>query len=88
MLVLQILRLFLLQSQSYDGTLLEVVLRALMLAYDIFCASSQNFSGTAMLVQHELKPIVEHNDVARRWLIVQCYLYVQTFEFATVYAPE
>lgn len=41
-----------------------------------------------MLVRHELQPQLAFNDNSGRWIVIQCNVNGDIFDFASVYAPQ
>ncbi|MCO5614515.1 hypothetical protein L7F22_068798 [Adiantum nelumboides] len=56
--------------------------------YHIFYAGSTNFSGVVMLIHHKLNPHLAYNDSDGRWMVIQCIINVEIYDFAGVYASQ
>ena len=49
-------------------------------------AGSFRYSGVVMLVNQNMNPLLAYNDPKGRWMVVQCLLNGEVYEFAGIYA--
>ena len=56
--------------------------------FDIFCANQGTTSGVLMIIKHELNPTVVYNDQRGRWMVVQCMINGEVYDFGGIYAPN
>ena len=54
--------------------------------FDIFYAGQGTTSGVLMIIKHELNPMVAYNDQRGRWMVVQCMINGETYDFGGIYA--
>ena len=55
---------------------------------DIFYVGQGTTSGVIMIIKHELNPIPAYNDQCGRWMVVQCMINGETYDFVGIYAPN
>ena len=41
-----------------------------------------------MIIKHEVNPTVAYNDQRGRWMVVQCMINGETYDFVGIYAPN
>ena len=56
--------------------------------FDIFYAGQGTTSGVLMIIKHELNPTVAYNDQRVRWMVVQCMINGEVYDFGGIYAPN